>query len=318
MLKHSGAFPGHSFTSRVPALLRCVGFPPGTNKCPWAVSTVVDVLLLRLPDNLQCRDRIGVVFLALVHFRYEFRDDGNFAAFGLSMMPLPQSDYIQRVDQPLAASDGHGSGGGSAAASPPVQPQPGGPSSPRLPLPPPPRFVGSGNSGDRGAWGPVTTAVTAALRGVSSASCSVPSSSGVVTAVAPSVSRQPLPPLDLEVIQRRAGSLGGHGGGGGDSNHSWGGGGHENAGESALQADMGGQVGLDDSFDSSRESMSSMMFQMHGGVGGSDGGGGAGAGFPPMGDVGMGGLEPRSNGGGVSSGWMGASSRAEMRMMGGL
>ncbi|CAN0564315.1 unnamed protein product, partial [Ectocarpus sp. 12 AP-2014] len=106
------------------------------------------------------------------------------------------------------------------------QPQPKGPSSSRPSLPPPPRFVGSGNSGDRGGGGVgAAAAVTTALRGVSSASCGVPSSSGVMTAVAASVAgegdcgllRQPLPPLDLEVMQRRPGSLGGHGSGGGDS-----------------------------------------------------------------------------------------------------
>ncbi|CAB1116832.1 unnamed protein product [Ectocarpus sp. CCAP 1310/34] len=175
---------------------------------------------------LKCRDRTGVVFLALVHFRYEFRDDGNFAAFGLSILPLPQSDYIQKVEQTLTASDGHGSSGGSTAASPSVQPQPEMPSSSRPSLPPPPRFVGSGNSGDRRAGGMgAAAAATTALRGVSSASCSVPSFSGVMTAVAASVagegdcvlSRQPLPPLDLEVMQRRPGSLGGYGSGGGES-----------------------------------------------------------------------------------------------------
>ncbi|CAN0533426.1 unnamed protein product, partial [Ectocarpus sp. 12 AP-2014] len=123
---------------------------------------------------LKCRDRIGAVFLALVHFRYEFRDDGNFAAFGLSILPLPQSDYIQKVEQTLTASDGHGSSGGSTAAPPPVQPQPKGPSSSRPSLPPPPRFVGSGNSGDRGGGGGgAAAAVTTAFRGVSSASCGV-------------------------------------------------------------------------------------------------------------------------------------------------
>lgn len=46
----------------------------------------------------KCRDRMGVAFLALVHVRYEFQDGGNYAAFGLSMRPLPPSDYVQKVE----------------------------------------------------------------------------------------------------------------------------------------------------------------------------------------------------------------------------
>ncbi|CAM9307648.1 unnamed protein product, partial [Sphacelaria rigidula] len=55
---------------------------------------------------LKCRDRLRVPFLALVHFRYEFQDGGNYAAFGLSMHPLPSSPYLQ-LDAPRDNNDGY-------------------------------------------------------------------------------------------------------------------------------------------------------------------------------------------------------------------
>eukprot|EP00903_Cladosiphon_okamuranus_P010863 g10260.t1 len=66
----------------------------------------ISLELFRVPGHrseftkiCKCREHTGTTFLALVHFRYEFQDEGNYAAFGLSLLPLPESAYLQKVDQ---------------------------------------------------------------------------------------------------------------------------------------------------------------------------------------------------------------------------
>ncbi|CAM9177087.1 unnamed protein product [Pylaiella littoralis] len=68
-------------------------------------------------EILKCRYKTGVVSLALVHFRCEFLDEGNYAAFGLSVLPLPKSDYMRNVELEPAAANAHAGAGAGAGSS---------------------------------------------------------------------------------------------------------------------------------------------------------------------------------------------------------
>eukprot|EP00752_Nemacystus_decipiens_P016274 g14553.t1 len=248
----------------------------------------------------KCREHTGAVFLARVHFRYEFQDEGNYAAFGLSILPLPESGYLQKVAQPPILENGHkGTGAAGAAATPPAVP---------------------GAAASTAAATAATAAAAAASR-LCDASLAVPGSSvrSSVTSTTSSLSAaggpaasntgggqrgsesgvdfsdggggggdfQPLPPLD--VMHQRLGLLPSQG-----RADAWGS--HDVGGAVSSAGDAG--RGLDDSINSSRGNMN----------------GGGREGFQEK--LGDGGLELGSSRGGLSSasGWVKASSRGEMRV----
>lgn len=227
------------------------------------------------PKHKQCREHTGTVFLALVHFRYEFQDEGNYAAYGLSILPLPESDYLQKAERPPPPPENGHEGAAAAVAA-----------------------LSGPSSTDSGA-ATATKLCDAFLPGqASSVRSSVASTASSLSGVGPAASAggarrgsggddfpggggggdyQPLPPLG--VMHQRVGSF--HLQGRVDA---WG------------SHDMGGAVsvgdvakGLDGSLNSSRGSVPG------GGDGFQDG-------------IGGGGLILDSGRGGLSSGWGKASS----------
>lgn len=246
------------------------------------------------------------MFLALVHFRYEFQDEGNYASFGLSMRPLPESDYLQNVEQLPKLEDGHegacaagavGAAATSSAISSVVQ-QGGG--SGKL-------GCGGGAGAGAGAGTPMAAATKLSDASLplpgSSARSSVTSTTSSLSAFGPAGGArrgsgefgggefQPLPPLDA--MHQRLGSLPLPSQGRADA---WGS--HDMA--VAVSAGDAGR-GLDDSINS-RGIM--------------NGGGGGGAGLQD--GIGGGGVELDSGRGAFSSGWARASSRGDLRIAGGL
>lgn len=232
------------------------------------------------------------MFLALVHFRYEFQDEGNYAAFGLSMLPLPESGYLQKVEQSPMLENGHEGAGAAGAAS----------------------AAGAATSS---ACSGAATAMATATK-LCDASLPIPGSSArsSVTSTTSSLSAVGGPAASSGGVGRRGSGSGGEfgGGGGGDFQplppldvmhqhlgslpsqgrvDAWGS--HDVGGAGSSAGDTG--RGLEDSVNSSKGSVN----------------GGGGDGFQD--GIGGGGLELDSGRGGLSSGgWMRASGRGEMRV----
>lgn len=255
------------------------------------------------------------MFLALVHFRYEFQDEGNYAAFGLSMLPLPESDYLQKIEQPPPTPENGHEGAGAAGAassadSPGVQ-QPESSSSESRSLHQGGSSIFSSGGGAGAAAATKLCDASLPLPGSSSVRSSVTSTASSLSAVGPAATAngggarrgsgdfgggdfQPLPPLDA--MHQQVGSFPLQG----PRADAWGI--HDMAGAVSV-GDTG--RGLDDSLNSSR-----------GSANGGGGSGGGGEGFQD--GIGGGVLELDSGRGGLSSGFVRASSRGEMRIAGGL
>lgn len=137
-----------------------------------------------------------------MHIRYEFQDDGNYAAFGLHVRPLPSSNYLLEPGPP---ENGHtpvpSTTSASVSASSPSPPSTAGPSHSIM--------IGSNGGGGGGGGGgflPPVDFSTGGPLAVSAANAAVASVAGTSDVAR----RSPLPHLDVE-MQRRVGSLHGAG-----------------------------------------------------------------------------------------------------------
>lgn len=237
--------------------------------------------------------------------RYEFQDEGNYVAYGLSMRPLPESDYLHKAERPPTPTleNGHEGAGATGAAS----------------------SAGSGGA----ATAMAASAAMATAAKLCDASLPLPGSSArssVASTASSSLSAGGPAAANAAVARKFSGTSGGGdfgGGGGGDFQplpplgvmhqrvgslplsqgraDAWGSS-HDMGGGAVSAGDPG--RGLDDSMNSSRGSM--------------NGGGGGGEGFHD--GIGAGGLDLDSGrgGGGISSGWARASSRGEVGLAGAL
>lgn len=133
-----------------------------------------------------------------MHIRYEFQDDGNYAAFGLCVRPLPSSKYLLEPGPP---ENGHTPVPPTTSASVSAS----SPSPPSTVAPGHSIMIGS-NGGVGGGFLPPIDFSSAGPLAVSAANAAVASVAGTSDVNR----RSPLPHLDME-MQRRISSLHGAG-----------------------------------------------------------------------------------------------------------